>query len=433
MTRNSRSIQQLLIKARCDPNSRNGSGQCVDPSWFRDAPALPATSPAVPSAASGASPLDVSGLAIHGNGSVAVVQQMAEEGSKVTESYHLIESPGGRGSELENSFLDYTLSMLKVPVRDAVAFSRNERAKTLARLTKLEGETGVWSEWVVNYTHAGLRDALDMARPAASPLLQDRNRQAIVLTCDRLLLFNASSWSLSTALALIEITEVCTFAQSSTVLLIRSSRRPDVLLDLEARGRFLDELQVASQRLSGQRLERGESGDHSIPIRSSSESVSFLQDERQNIIGTVAYVEANAFLFLPHEPSSLLLSGAAPAFFGFLDLQRSARSGVGSGVHWRWEHCFFILKHGVRSQRRLVWCRHPNDSHESGQLLAETVRHVKSIDSLQGEPCIVVEWSDSRSTAEQSITLRAKSAKIREHWTSSLRGLCGHADHQAAF
>merc|ERR1719353_2384748 len=120
------------------------------------------------------------------------------------------------------------------------------------------------------------------------------------------------------AIALSEITEVCTSSHSKTVLVLRSSRRSDILLDMQARARFLDELQVAAVQLAAQCA--GAEGDQTISIRNTQELISLLQDERKKPAGTIAYVETGTFLFLPFSQSSLLLSGAAPAFFGFFRL-----------------------------------------------------------------------------------------------------------------
>eukprot|EP00913_Durusdinium_trenchii_P015730 g14783.t1 len=139
--------------------------------------------------------------------------------------------------EVNLSFLSYTLSMLKTPVRDGLGFSslglilsfsiclasstcysprKNSYAKRQAQLSADEEASGAWSAHVTNYTHAGLCSTLETSGVYSDPANWIRSRQALVLSCERVLLFNASSWSLEQVLALSELAELVLSSHCST-------------------------------------------------------------------------------------------------------------------------------------------------------------------------------------------------------------------------
>jgi hypothetical protein len=316
--------------------------------------------------------------------------------------------------------------MLKVAVRDEVGFTKNDRAKALANLTHHEAESGVFSDWVINYTHAGLRAAVGLVQPEASPILEEKNQQAVVLTSERLLFFNVASWSLSLTLNVADLTEVVLSPQSKSMLLLRAVRCADVLIDVANRTRFLDELQVSAKQLP-KKLINNATGEFSIPARNTPDLLITLSSERKQPLGTCGFLEPNVFVLLPYVPSSILLAGPMPTLFGFLDLQKIARVEAGIGAQWRWERQFVVLKVGLADQRLLLWCHSPTDSDAAGRVLIDHILKVQSINSMQGEPCIVIEHAPDPSTsAIQTITLRAKMSTNRDEWASCLKALWGN-------
>merc|ERR1712096_107085 len=160
------------------------------------------------------------------------------------EPYHHLFAIGAQPAA-ETNLLHKTLNLLKAPARDAAGFSKSERAKSLARLTAAEQESGVYTEFVANYTHAGLQSSVEVGQSSVDPASPERNRQSLVLTSERLLLFNAASWNLVQVIALSEILQIIISSYSDTMLILRMHRMPDVLLDIAPRGRLLKELQLA--------------------------------------------------------------------------------------------------------------------------------------------------------------------------------------------
>lgn len=335
----------------------------------------------------------------------------------ICEPFHQIFAIGAQPA-LERSLLSLTIGMLRAPQRDVVGFSKNEKGKSLARLSGEEAEMGVYSDWVINYTHAGLQNTLEAGRPSADPTLPDRCRQALVLTCERILLFNVNSWSLVQVIALSELMELVVSSYSETVVLLRMHRMADVVLDCETRPRLLDEMQLASHRVA----ERWGGVDFSggATVRNESEPISPLFDEWQSRIGTLAYVDTAVFLLLPFEPGSVLLSLGDPFFFGFLECHQSMGASLGA-AGCKWTSYLFILKSGPGPTRRLSWCRHPNDVRSVGYVLVKDIHEMQPLDTPEGGACLIVNYQDSNRP--RALTLRAPSLQNREDWITSLRAM----------
>lgn len=407
----------LLLDARADAEATNGSGQRPDVSGFLSGCSLSTLTRPEPHMATAAGTSSASTTA----GSVGPASRREEpRPDGPAEAYHCIRAVGAEPPE-EPGLLSYTLSMLKAPVRDTIGFSQNSKAKQLAQLSGEEADLGVWSDWVTNYTHAGLLAAVEVGRPNADPMLAHRNRQALVLTSERLLLFNARSWSLVQVIALSEISEVAISSFSSSVLVLRMHRLPDVVLDARApaRGRLLDELQLAAGTVAARW--GGADFGGGLRVQHEGEPIVELLDERRKRSGTLAYIEANVFLLLPYAPGSLLLSGGDTFFFGLLDIHQgsTALRGTKAGTGWKWQTFFFILKSGLGEGRRLLWCLHPNDAQCLGSVQVGRVLAVQPLDTPQGEACLIVDYgADDRAHA---LTLRASSVQNREDWIVSIR------------
>jgi len=313
--------------------------------------------------------------------------------------------------EVNLSFLSYTLNMLKTPVRDSLGFSKNSHAKKQAQLSAEEEATGFWSVCITNYTHAGLCSTLETSGVYSDPANWIRSRQALVLTCERLLLFNASNWSLEQVLALSELAELVLSSHCSTVVVLRMHRVPDLVLDVpaSARTRFIEELQFATNAVN----ERWGGSDFSggLHIHQEGESITDLFDQNRKKVGLLAWLEANVFLFLPYVPTAVLLAGDS-FFFGQLDLRQHIR-----GNDWGWRSYYFALKSGP--VRKLLWCKRPTDELSTGVVHVRDITAVQPLDTPGGEICILLEYK--ANDKDELLTLRAASIKSREDWIVSIK------------
>jgi len=412
-----RALVPLLLDARADPEAANGSGQRPDVSGLMSGCSVATlTRP----------DLGAPGLATSPSGSPGDSSRRSagQEGpERFGEAYHCIRTIGAEPPK-EPGLLSYALGMLKASSRDAVGFMQNAKAKQHAHLNAAEVDAGVWSEWVTNYTHAGLHAAVEVGRENADPLLPHRSSQVLVLTCERLLLLNGRSWSLAQVIALSELAEVAVSSFSSSVLILRMHRLPDVVLDVavDVRARLLDELQLAAGTVAAEW--GGADFGGSLRIRHECEPVVELLDERRKRAGTLAYIEAHVFLLLPYAPNSLLLAGGDTFFFGLLDVHqsRTAARGAPAGsasLGWKWQTYFFILKSGSGEGRKLMWCQHPNDERCLGSVHVGRLLAVQPLDTPQGEACLIIDYGADEQA--HALTLRASSAQNREDWIVSLR------------
>ncbi|CAE7857782.1 unnamed protein product, partial [Symbiodinium microadriaticum] len=270
---------------------------------------------------------------------------------------------------------------------------KNARAKKQAQLSAEEEATGVWSACVTNYTHAGLGALVErVVGVYADPANWMRSRQALVLTCERVLLFNASSWSLEQVLALSELSELVASSYCSTVLVLRMYRVADLVtpgywtsretptrIDVasSARGRLIDELQLATTAVN----ERWGGSDFSggLRVRQECEPITELFDQNRRKVGVLAWMEANVFLLMPHVETAVLLAGET-FFFGQLDVRQQFR-----GSDWNWRSYYFALKSGPVALRKLVWCKRPTDELCAGVVPVRDITAVQALDTPSGE------------------------------------------------
>lgn len=401
----------LLLATRADPTLRNNSGYALDVSEFA-------------TAGFSDSPFEnMRGEPARSDNSTVIADDadIGDLSEPIMEPYHHLFAIGAQPAE-EGGLLSKTINLLKAPSRDAAGFSKSERAKSLARLTAGELECGVYAEFVANYTHAGLQSSVEIGQPSADPASPDRNRQTLVLTSERLLLFNAASWNLVQVIALSEILQIIISSYSDTMLILRMHRMPDVLLDIAPRARFLKELQLATQRIVAQ---WGGTADFSgvVQVQNEAEPLIALMDEWRKRIGTVAFLEQDVFLLLPFVHNSVLMSDGEVFFFGFLDLHHSLaakRRGGGSAWNWKWQTYLFILKSGPGQVRKLEWCRHPNDTKSIGSVQVDKIREALPLDMPDQEgACLIIDFEGSSGL--EAMTLRARTPNNREDWITSIR------------
>jgi len=328
--------------------------------------------------------------------------------------YRCIQALGARPPE-RGGLLSRTAQVLKAPVRDVVGFTRQPNCQALSRLSHDEREFGVWSEWVANYTCAGLRSSLEQSRP-------ENTKQAVVLTCERLFLCDVTSWAVALEVDTRDIEEILLSSFSDTVVVLRLPRRSDIVLDLRARDRFIDELRLASRR-PGQ-----PGGGRDLKVSAAADPLVTLLDHRRSRTAQLAFVEHNVFLLLPYEPESFLLTGAETLFIGFLEVQSDDNSGAG-WTRGGWNLFFFLLKGGQnRTERQLAWCHHPLDPRPAGHVPADSINGVHPADSMNGDNCIVIERRQTGFGAGKNLstlTLRAPSARAREDWLIAVHMVCG--------
>mmetsp|Transcript_69919 Transcript_69919/g.138435 ORF Transcript_69919/g.138435 Transcript_69919/m.138435 type:complete len:1008 (-) Transcript_69919:204-3227(-) len=396
-----RALVPLLLDARADAEASNYSGQQPDIAPFL-----------------GSSPSACN---------VAKTQVQKSHATdapteKLGEAFHLVRAASSQAATLpEPGLMSMAVGLLRTPSRDVVGFSRATKAWQSAQLSSEERIAGFWSEWVTNYTHAGLLAALEVGNPGTDPTATHRSHQALVLTSERLLFFHAKSWSLTQVLALSELSELSISSFSASVVILRMHRLPDIVLDTaatSARSRLLDELQRATSAVAA--TWGGADFCDSLAVRHSTDPIVELYDERRNCIGTLAYVEADIFLLLPYAPNSMLLQDGDTFFFGLLDLHQD-NTGAQLGQAWRWQSCFAMVKSSSGHGRRLVWCLHPNDEQCVGSVQLACIQAVQPLDTPRGEHCFVLDCRADGDRPACALTFRAGSAQSREDWVVSVR------------
>lgn len=327
----------------------------------------------------------------------------------------------------QQSLLARTVGMLKPPVRDNIGFIRKAGQKAVSVLGQEACSLGVWTDWITNYTHAGLAVALDALQPPEhSPTHPQKSRQAAVLTHETLFLLTGATWSVVEKVPLADIVEIIISVYSETLLVLRVRRRQDILLDLVSRQRLLDELALAISEAAQQAHNSRRQQDLGVIVTSIPHPLVPLFDEGHTRIGTLAYVEPEVFLLLAFAPGSLLLAGLPTAAFGFLEMrQRTQPKAPGAGVRWRWRRHFFILKGGGKTERCLLWCHHPNAQQAIDYTPVDGTLQVKGADASLGEHCLVLDRAPSSSSCPPlpPLTLRAKTPSICQDWITAIRAL----------
>jgi len=378
-------LMRMLCEANADVRARNFNHQCIDLSKFDEGTS--ALFSALSSSRSSGRPSSIP---------PCVVLQAIGAKPKRT------------------GILSYTLSMISPPVRDAVNFMKNAAAKSSAQLSSHETDMGVFSDTILNYTHGELKRTVDPSAFGAEPSLHEKSEQVLVLTCERILFFQPSIWRLLSVIELSEVKDVVMSTYSDTVFVLRTKWFADVLIDMESRGRFLEELRLAIVQVA----KRWGTVDPNMPISITPEPICGLENEHRQRLGTLVFVESNMLVIVPYAPDSLLLSGDT-FFFGFLALTRFQSASSAR----EWQSYFFVLKTGLAGQRRFMWCHHPNDASCVTSLPVEGIQRVEAEDGPDGSPCIKL--SHSANSAPNPMTLRAKTAKNRDDWIAALRTLNG--------
>eukprot|EP00927_Polykrikos_kofoidii_P067164 TRINITY_DN62684_c0_g1_i1.p1 TRINITY_DN62684_c0_g1~~TRINITY_DN62684_c0_g1_i1.p1 ORF type:complete len:1095 (+),score=177.78 TRINITY_DN62684_c0_g1_i1:376-3660(+) len=423
-------LTPMLLQARADPDETNVSGQrAVDNVVMTSAcPALVSSGrlpsgtlsesehvvaenlPRGPTRGSAAEPTSQRGDSrSQTTGDVIATANCIDVKSVVAEDhrepYHCIcalgsVDQGNAGSEMQS------IGTFRIPVRDNVGFMQNICAKNTAMLSAEEASSGVWSEWVTNYTHAGLSC---IGTSDFEPKNTCLNRQALVLTVERLLLFKVASWSLAQVVALSEISQLILSSYSTSLVVLRMHRLPDILLDVSpvTRSRLVDEVQLATQRVAaewgGQDFGSGSS------FFLNQEPLFALLNQKQTPIGTIAFIEPNIFLLLPYASNSALLAKGIPSFFGLLDAHMAA------GGLWSWQRCLFMIRAEPDIGSLLLWCGHPCDDDCAGSVSIASIQKVQKLDTPQGDICLLLDHDDG------ALTVRAPSLERRDDWVRAFR------------
>eukprot|EP00933_Yihiella_yeosuensis_P083515 TRINITY_DN97758_c0_g1_i1.p1 TRINITY_DN97758_c0_g1~~TRINITY_DN97758_c0_g1_i1.p1 ORF type:complete len:503 (+),score=88.48 TRINITY_DN97758_c0_g1_i1:214-1509(+) len=397
----------LLLAAQADPEARNKSGHCLTAAMLTNPSALPRPD-GTSSEASQAKGEDPSGAYGHQRSSNSSV----EAGSQLGTPYTLIKANSVKVDE-KSSFWSNTLKILKSPVRDSTGFMKQVEAHEQADLSPEERDAGVWSDFVMNYTHAGLTAAVEPRTQDEEPTNRWNGRQVLVVTLERILLFNARSWTLSHVVSLSELAELSFSAHCPEVLIVRPFRSPDLVLDLPAasRSRLIEELQLATHQVNARW--GGTDFGGGLQIIQECEPISELYDALRQKVGLLAWVEIGTFLMLPFRANSALLAGRDVFFFGTLDLHQGGKT-------WAWNKFFFVLKSSVGEDRKLMWSRHPNDEHPVGAIHVHDIKAVQALDNPSGEVCLIVDYTNAAGCPDL-LTLRASSLQSREDWIVSIR------------
>lgn len=442
-------LAEMLLEAGADPFACNGSGQLPDIPNLQDMALAQAAAhrQQVPRTSAGGAARAVRSqqpkrraerpAPLESTEGLLPAEQEEEE----LPNYFCIRLEKGSGP---GGLLASLGAALKPPVRDRAGILRRAEARRTVHLSPDEEDVGLWSEWVTNYTHAGLERAVSTAEPpSCDPTNSQRNSQALVLTSERLLFLRcgsraamATGWSVAEGVALSGLRQVIVPQRCETLLLIRIRSSADILLNFPpgSRDAFLEELWQAMVRAGWPGLHVTESDSPDEPPKDfvvvDPDAVLPLLDlsgQRQEAaVGTLAFVEPNVFALLPRASASLLLSGAETARFGFMDLQRRVQpKAAGAGVCWQWQRHFFVLKAGRLNDRCIGWCRHPNSEKWSGQVLLQNITQVRSFRGSAKEACLLIE-----SRGQAPVTVKARNSKERDEWLDGLRKL-GAADRIA--
>lgn len=407
-------ILPMLLEANADPHAVNGSGQRVTawraPSHSFSPPASSrGTSPPSPRQRVWVSPRRKE----HQNRyEVPQSRELPTETGLLTHDEipenRCIQAVGTK--QRASGVLSYTWNLLTVAARDKVDFARNEQAKSAARLSSDEASAGVFSTFLLHYTHAGLDRALNSNVPVDNPAHKEQNQQALVLTSERMLLFN-SKWVLVLTMSLSQVSALVLPVHTTSVLVLRRHQLPDMVFDISSRSRVVEELQTLAYRHTLRWAGAAEA--EPLDLITFSEGLVPLFDARLARAGTLAFVAHDTFVMLPFLPSSVLYVGVT-FFFGYLDLHQTVETRL--GLQWRWNRHFFMLKAGEHSQ--LLWCEHPNATGGDFVLMRD-VRDVRLLDTPVGEPCLILDVF--REDGPTALTLRADSDKARADWLESIQ------------
>ncbi|KAJ1606540.1 pleckstrin homology domain-containing protein [Cryptosporidium canis] len=239
-------------------------------------------------------------------------------------------------------------------------------------LTQSEKKNGIWSDIVINYTARGLEKSC-FPPPLDCPI--NLFRQILVLTTERFALFQYSPLKLLQAAPIMDLEEIIVPRNSNVLLLLKVDGWDDILLEVNRRSEFLDELTTlyrtlttppeillsqtapkASSENSVSKAEKSSSfwlgfmGKNNSSETTSEQKPSVLSPERasafqnlisvygenppivsepDNLIGlfnsenkysiVLAIINRGSFMLLPHRETSLLVS--VPTYhFGFLGI-----------------------------------------------------------------------------------------------------------------
>ncbi|CAE8612218.1 unnamed protein product, partial [Polarella glacialis] len=391
-------LAKLLLEAKADPFACNSCGQTANVDGLQELALTVSTS-------SNAQPQALGEPSPKGD------DASDDDDDGQNDAYFCIRAeqaaPKSRGGFLSQAF---GLGLPKEPARDKAGVMRRAGARQAVHLSPEESDSGVWSEWVANYTHAGLQTAVSSTSPLwCSPTNRELSRQALVLTSERLLLLHcsgsssdaSSTWSVVHGFALPALQQAVVPTCSEGILVLRAHGMADVLLNLPtaARTRFLEELceSMARALWPGRTLNRPNSVADSV-VLPTAEPVLLLLDGSPGggaPIATLAFIESEVFLLMQRAPSSLLLSGSKTKMFGFLDLQKRVQpKTAGAGVCWRWQRYFFLLKgQGDRpSERCFGWCHHPNSKSWVGCTQVDSITQLRQVVARPGgDTCLVID------------------------------------------
>mmetsp|Transcript_44234 Transcript_44234/g.102185 ORF Transcript_44234/g.102185 Transcript_44234/m.102185 type:complete len:1001 (-) Transcript_44234:91-3093(-) len=421
-------LVKLLVEAGADLTIRNDSGLALDPELYSQL--LPDTSGGHSSLPEAAEPTreeavrrldERSGLPKGGNGARSSQGQ-----------YHCVMTlSDDQPEEPRAHLLSLAAAALAQGYRDTAGVQDNAAALEALQLTAAEEEQGLWSSAVLNYSHAGLEAMLSTAEVRTAPLTQQGNQQVLVLTCDRLLLLQFSSWSLLQVMSLADVTGISRTSYSEHVIVLHSRATEDVLLDVVMCESFLEGIKIASAALA-RHWGGSEYEERDLPVTMVKDEVQPLCDEKGERAGTMAWLEANTLLLLPYEPQSLLLTDGT-VFFGFLDLSSGSIDLVADNA---WQVYFFVLKVCDEMDSRLHWCHHPNDAESLRSIAVRDVRLLHALTNSEDEPCMTIEAAAPGTNEDGgtggcmppvSLLLRAKSARNRDDWLASIRAQEGES------
>lgn len=138
-------------------------------------------------------------------------------------------------------------SIYKSKNGDHAAMGQNLDRLDEMGLTSKEKKKGIWSDIVINYTARGLEKSC-FPPPLDCPT--NLFRQILVLTSERFALFQYSPLKLLQAAPIIDFEEIIIPKNSNVLLLLKVDGWDDILLEVNRRSEFLDELTTLYRTLT---------------------------------------------------------------------------------------------------------------------------------------------------------------------------------------
>ncbi|KAL7065709.1 hypothetical protein ACR3K2_38430 [Cryptosporidium serpentis] len=336
------------------------------------------------------------------------------------------------GNNSINNIYDYKCS-------DHAAMEQNPEKLEELGLTIYEKKNKLWSDIVINFTSRGLESSCFPPPLDCSSIF----RQILVLTSERIALYQHTPLKLLQAAPVIDVEELAIPQASNVLLLLKIDGWDDILLEIKRRNEFLEEfttiyrtmttpsdiLLSQATNINDNELSDNEESNNSWfsfiigsknnkKINEKTKNLSParinalknliavygenppISKEKDNLIGlfnsmnqyalVLALMNNNKFMLLPHRSTSLLVS--MPTYhFGFLNiclnpskalanpLYKDIDEEISSNNKDQFWKERFFM---LRSDGYLLWTQHPNDTVANATIPIRLIRQIRVFNLL---------------------------------------------------